>query len=195
MSTLPSTPGFSSLALDYNRPIFTDVSESGKTQIRSGGGHLWSMKITYPVMTRSQFAPIDGVICSLDLGTNYLEVRYPLENVGTWNTVTPVLTGSGLVAGVTNMTISLTTGLTIKAGDLFTASIGSKVYKVVSDTVSVAGSAVVQFRPAAVETFIAGNLIFTTDIDFRMRIKGVHSFKVEAPELYRYELDLEEYRT
>lgn len=56
--TLPATPGFAEAALIYDQPVIVAKSESRRRQSRIVAGHMWKISVSYPPMTRDEFAPI-----------------------------------------------------------------------------------------------------------------------------------------
>lgn len=191
--TFPTTvPYYSKIDLVSNQPAIVSRSESGRRQSRKASGHIWEMKITFPEMSRAEFAEIDAFIMKQDGAFDSFDIAYTLDNQGTWIDDASPLVDGAIAKGATSVTIdALTNGKTVVAGDIFKMG-GNKVYKVVTGGTVALGQVTVEFRPPAVAAIADNQAVTHTDVNFHMAIVGTHEFAINPPERYGYEIDLEE---
>ena len=139
--TFPSDPSSIEITLDSNQPVTVSLSVSGKRQSRVSAGHLWGIKLQYPIMTKAEFAPIFA-FAAKQRGDSF---QVTLTN---FNAPKGAVTGSINASGITDagsMTINIEgfvagTADVFKAGDIIKTSSHSKVYMVAEDASAGANS-------------------------------------------------------
>jgi len=191
MSTFPTSPLPVTFDVESNQPVIVNVSESGKRQARLIGGHRWLIKLTYPVMEQSTFAPFDAFIMSMDGQLTSFDYTSPVDNLGTWISATPSVNGIH-ASGAETVSMNLTAGLTVKAGDIWRPAGHNKVYKIVADAVSVADVISISIKPALISALADLEAVTHTSVIYHVAIKNKFKFKTTKPMHFKFSLELEE---
>jgi hypothetical protein len=193
--TFPSTPVASSIAISSEQNTIVSVTTSGRRQSRQIDGQKFRLRVTFPPMTRTEFAPINAFI---------MKQRSQLESFTysppTVSSTLGVATGSILVngaisAGATSCSIdgmaNSTTGV-LKAGDYFRFTGQTKVYMCVSDVNSNgSGQGTLTFEPP-LRTAVSDNAVLIySNVDFTLGLTNdVQEFNIGTENLFQYEVDL-----
>jgi len=193
--TFPSTPVASSIAISSEQNTIVSVTTSGRRQSRQIDGQKFRLRVTFPPMTRTEFAPIYAFI---------MKQRSQLESFTysppTVSSTLGVATGSILVngaisAGATSCSIdgmaNSTTGV-LKAGDYFRFTGQTKVYMCVSDVNSNgSGQGTLTFEPP-LRTAVSDNAVLIySNVDFTLGLTNdVQEFNIGTENLFQYEVDL-----
>ena len=193
--TLPTSPAFKSLSITSVQPTLISKAISGRRQARQIGGQYWKMTVSYPPMTRAQFAPIYAfIVAQRGSFESFIViptvVSNPLGSAGG----TPLVngasqTGRSLVTdGWTNSTAIFV------AGDYLKLAGNDKVYMVTADATSNgSGSATISIEPALVASPANDEAIAFENIPFTVALTtGVQEFSTGTGGLFEFDLDLEE---
>lgn len=195
--TFPTDPGPATVNLESNQPTAVDYAESGKSQSRIIGGHLWKAKFTWSKMTREMLAPIFAF-------ANKQRGRFGSFQIVLPNYATPlgVATGSPLVvgahlAGAESISIdgftAATTGI-MKANDILKFAGHSKVYMVDADAdTDGAGAVTLLLTPPLIADIADNEVVTVNDVEFTMSFDDeIASWKGSAPNLATISADMTE---
>ena len=189
----PTTPIANAITIKNNQTTIVSTSISGRRQARQLQNQRWEMTVSFPIMTRANFAPIFAFINSQRGRKETFTYTPPIidDSLGTE-------TGSVLVNGVhavADTTIAMD-GFAgdgagrFKAGDFIKFASHDKVYMVVSDVTSSSNAATVTIEPP-LTTALADNEAVTYDsVPFTVALKNdVQEFQIGQDAFFRYELD------
>ena len=145
-------------------PTYTSVTHSLKRQVRTRGGQRWSMDVTFPPLTRTDFAPVWAFVQKQKGQFGSFSFTPPIysNTSGTATGTLLVNNSAGYIAGTTTITG------TLKAGDFIKFSGHDKVYTIVADaTTSLTIEPVLQSAIVNNETVtynaVPFTVAFTTD--------------------------------
>lgn len=196
--TLPTTPGFAEAALIYDQPVVISKSESRRRQTRIVAGHLWKIAVSYPPMTRDEFAPIFAFAVSQRGAFDTFTLTLPQHDTprGT-ATGTPLVNGAHGRGAVSISTDGWTNNITgiMKAGDILKFASHSKVYMITADANSgpTTGPATLLITPPLIESLADNEVITVNDVPFTVGFKNrPQEFKTKNPSISKFALDLEE---
>lgn len=195
--TFPTSPGPSSAQLDGDQPTFVDFSESAKSQSRISAGHLWKIKLSFPIMTRDQFAPIYAFIAKQRGRLESFQLSLPQFNEPQGAaTGAPVLLAGTALDNNTLISTGWTPSVTniLKAGDLVKLADYSKVYMVAEDVNSDAnGSCAITITGRIIHVSAPGVVITVHNVQFTVIADdGIQKWKTTAPALSSFSIDLTE---
>ena len=189
----PTTPIANAIKIKNNQTTIVSTSISGRRQARQLQNQRWEMTVSFPIMTRANFAPIFAFINSQRGRKETFTYTPPIidDSLGTE-------TGSVLVNGVhavADTTIAMD-GFAgdgagrFKAGDFIKFASHNKVYMVVSDVTSSSNAATVTIEPP-LTTALADNEAVTYDsVPFTVALKNdAQEFQIGQDAFFRYELD------
>lgn len=218
---IPTSPNFAAINLKSNDKTVLNKTANGKRQVSNVAGHNWEFTMSYPVMTRSEFAPIWAFIES-QYG------RYDTFTVIPSDLATPLgtIAGSTVVnqihtAGDTTIFIDgLTAGTTFLAGSVLKFANHNKVYLNTADTTAgdndaleledqsfnillengsgvllleSAGQITATIKPALTTALANDEVVTVNNVPFTVALKSdIQSYRVDAPMLYKFEIDVEE---
>ena len=197
---LPDT-SFDTLNIKSNQKTLMSETDSGKTFRRQIQGQRWSFTVSYPLMPRSTFAPIQAFIIKQRSQKENFTITFPsyLDAQGHENTTINV---NGVHA-VGDTTIDIdgfhSDGTErLKAGDFIKFSGHSKVYMIMADVTSSSNAATVTIEPP-LTTALANNETVTYDsVPFTVYLNSdVQEFQAntsnnEGKPLFKYEFDVTE---
>jgi len=193
MSQLPSNE-YAQYTLKSHQPTLYNGASNGKSLNRHVNGHITSFNISFPVLTASQFAELDGFLTDVSTYKSFTITLPDREPQGV-ATGTPLVNGA-LAKGVTSI---VTDGWTIsqtgimKAGDLLLFSGHTHVYTVVTDTNSdVSGNSTLSIQPPLKEAIADGESLTVTSVPFTVVCTNDHSSNVQAPIFYNFSFDVKE---
>jgi len=191
--SFPTTPTANAIKIKNNQTTIVSTSISGRRQARQLQNQRWEMTVSFPPMTRTNFAPIFAFINSQRGRKETFTYTPPIidDALGTE-------TGSVLVNGVhavADTTIAMDAFAgdgagRFKAGDYIKFASHDKVYMVVSDVTSSSNAATVTIEPPLI-TALADNEAVTYDsVPFTVALKNdAQEFQIGQDALFRYELD------
>ena len=119
--TFPSSPAASDVSVQSIEPTLVSTTISLKRQVRSRGGQRWLLNVSFPPMTRAEFAPIYAF--SVKQKGQYETFTYVPPTISTTqgaSSETPAVDDTNVVAGDTSCNIdgmTVSTSNILKAGD------------------------------------------------------------------------------
>jgi hypothetical protein len=193
--TFPSTPVPSSVAISSEQNTIVTTTASGRRQARQIDGQKFRLRVRFPIMTRSQFAPINAFIMKQRSQMESFQFTPPTvdDTLGSASTVISV--NGAVSAGATSCAID---GMTnsqsgvLKAGDYFRFTGQNKVYMCVADVSSNgSGQGTLTFEPP-LRTAVADNaVIIYNNVDFTVGLTGdIQEFNISTENYFQYEVDL-----
>ena len=193
--TFPSSPVASSASISSQQNTIVSTTTSGRRQARQIDGQRFRMTISFPPMSRAEFAPINAFIMKQRSQLESFTYSPPTVST-TLGVATGVIRNDGIVsAGSTSCTIdgmaNSTSGV-FKAGDYFRFTGQTKVYMIVADVSSNgSGSGTLTFEPP-LRTAVADNTILIySNVDFTLGlVADVQEFNIGTENLFQYQLDV-----
>lgn len=160
----PTTPVADSIKITSIAPTLTSVTHSLKRQARSRGGQRWLMDISYPPLSRADFAPIWAFAQKQQgqYGTFTYQPPIYKDTSGTATGTLLVNNAAGYAAGSSTIASDGLTG-TLKAGDFIKFASHDKVYTLTDD-----GSTSLSIEPALLESVADNEAITYNDVPFTM---------------------------
>ena len=193
--TFPSSPVANSASISSQQNTIVSTTTSGRRQARQIDGQRFRMTISFPPMSRAEFAPINAFIMKQRSQLESFTYSPPTVST-TLGVATGVIRNDGIIsAGATSCTIdgmaNSTTGV-FKAGDYFRFTGQTKVYMIVADVSSNgSGSGTLTFEPP-LRTAVADNTILIySSVDFTLGlVADVQEFNIGTENLFQYQLDV-----
>jgi len=187
---LPTTPVARSASIISQQNTIISVTSSGRKQARQIDGQKFAMTLTYPPMTRSEFAPIKAFIMKQRSQLESFTVIPPSTESDARGTAGGTPTGTAS-AGDTSITLGGTGTGTLLAGDYIKFANHSKVYMVVADNSDISTGSLTIEPP--LRTAVSGTDIVYDDVPFTVSLTNdIQEFNIGTTELYAYELDVVE---
>jgi len=193
--TFPITPKPKSSDLISEEKTVVSIAVSGKKQSRIIGGHMWTIKLTFPQMLRATFAPIFAFVAGQRGQSESFQIA--LEQ---FNTPQGVATGTPLVDGVhavgdnTILCDAFTASTTdiMKAGDIVKFASHTKVYMLTADSDSVAlGATTLNIVPPLIEALADNEAVTVSSVQFTVSLdNSVQEWKTTNPNFSSYSVDL-----
>ena len=195
--TLPLT-NFTAINLKNNQKTLVSETDSGKTFRRQVQGQRFSFTVSYPPMTRSEFAPLMAFIMKQRSRQEAFTVTFPSYLNAQGNE-----TGTLLVNGthsVADTTISIDGFASdgagrLKAGDLIKFG-HLKVYMVVEDVTSSSNASTVTIEPPLREALTDNSSVTYDSVPFNVHLTSdVQEFATGQNDkngnlLFTYEFDV-----
>lgn len=197
--TFPSTPSPVSVDVTSVKPTVVSVSESGKRQARNAGGHLWEIDVSFPVMTKDEFEPINCFAMQQDGSDG--SFQYVPPDTATPRGAASVTPGTPLVstfaaANSDNIQVKgFPNSITniMMQGDVLKIASHSKVYKVVENADSSAvGTAQLFIKPNLVQSIIANEVITVNDVPFTVYVSATHKYRALPAKMHSYKVKMME---
>lgn len=175
---------------------FLSLTDSGKRLIRKSGVQRYTATIQYPPQTPQQFGRIDAFLTQRRNLCDTFKVSLPIRQLDyAANIGTPLING-GSQSGYSIVTDGWMTGFNpaaIPAGAFFKIEGSEKIYCLGADvSVDYAGSATLKLAQKLQFTPADNARIFFINPEMECNLISVHKFDVSPPELYSYEIDVEE---
>jgi hypothetical protein len=193
--TFPSTPTTSSVSISSQQNTIVSTTVSGRRQARQIDGQRFKLTLSFPIMTRSEFAPILAFI--MKQRSQLESFQYTPATMASSNGVASgvIRVNGAISAGVNSVAIdgmaNSTSGV-FKAGDFFRFTGQNKVYMCVADVSSNgSGQGTLTFEPP-LRTGVADNAILIySNVDFTVGLTNdVQEFRVGTENYFQYEVDL-----
>lgn len=169
----PTTPTPSGIKITSVAPTLVSVSHSLKRQSRSRGGQRWMMEVSYPPLSRANFAPLWAF--SAQQRGRYESFTFvpPVygNSSGTASGTLLVNNVAGYAAGSTTFAADGLTG-TLKAGDFIKFAGHDKVYCLTAD-----GSTSLSIEPPLLSAVADNEAITYNSVPFTV------SFGVDSQEM------------
>jgi DNA-binding beta-propeller fold protein YncE len=193
--TFPSSPAPSSVSISSNQNTIVSITSSGRRQARQIDGQRFRLTAKFPVMSRTEFAPILAFIVKQRSQVESFQFVPPTldDALGVASGVISV--NGAILAGVTSVAIdgmANSTNGVFKAGDFFRFTGQTKVYMVMADVNSNgSGQGTLTFEPP-LRTNVSDNAVLIySNVDFTVGLTGdVQEFNISTENYYQYEIDL-----
>ena len=193
--TFPSSPAPRDVAISSNQNTIVTTTASGRRQARQIDGQKFRLRLRFPVMTRSEFAPILAFIMKQRSQMESFQYTPPTidDSLGSASTVISV--NGAVSAGVTSCSIDgMGNNLTgvLKAGDLFRFTGQNKVYMCVADVSSNgSGAGTLTFEPPLRSNVADNAVLIYSNVDFTVGLTGdIQEFTIGTENYFQYEIDL-----
>jgi hypothetical protein len=193
--TFPSTPAPRDVAISSNQNTIVTTTASGRRQSRQIDGQRFRLRLRFPVMTRTEFAPINAFIMKQRSQMESFQYVPPTidDALGVASGVISV--NGAISAGVTSVAIdgmaNSTSGV-FKAGDYFRFTGQTKVYMVMSDVSSNgSGQGTLTFEPPLRANVADNAVLIYSNVDFTVGLTGdIQEFNISTENYFQYEVDL-----
>ena len=193
--TFPSTPAPRDVAISTNQNTIVTTTASGRRQARQIDGQRFRLRLRFPVMTRTEFAPINAFI---------MKQRSQMES---FQYVPPTIDDAlGVASGVISVNGAISAGATtcsidgmanstsgvFKAGDYFRFTGQNKVYMVMADVSSNgSGQGTLTFEPPLRSNVSDNAVLIYSNVDFTVGLTGdIQEFNISTENYFQYEVDL-----
>ena len=193
--TFPTTPIPSSVSISTNQNTIVTTTASGRRQSRQIDGQRFKLRVTFPIMTRTQFAPILAFVVKQRSQIESFTFTPPTLDDSLGVATGVIRVNGAILAGVTSVAIdgmaNSTSGV-FKAGDFFRFTGQTKVYMVMADVSSNgSGQGTLTFEPP-LRTNVSDNAILIySNVDFTVGFTGdVQEFNISTENYFQYEVDL-----
>jgi len=218
MPQLPSN-AYAEYTLKSHQPTLYNAASNGKSLNRHVNGHITSFNISFPVLTASQFAELDGFLTDVSTYKSFTITLPDREPQGV-ATGTPLVNGAAAKGDTSINVDGLTVATTdiLKAGDILKFSGHTHVYTNISDVDSGAadnltledgtgvllletgddlllessGQATLSIQPPLKESVSDGEALTLTSVPFTVVCTNDHSSNVQAPILYNFSFEAKE---
>jgi hypothetical protein len=170
---LPKTD-FTAINIKSNQKTLFSETDSGKTFRRQVQGQRFSFTLSYPPLTRADFAPVMAFIMKQRNRKENFTVTFPsyLDALGS-ETGTLTVNGSHSVADTTIAIQGFATNSSgrLKAGD-FIKFAHDKVYMIVEDVTSSGGGATVTIEPPLREALTDNSSVTYDSVPFNVHLRS-----------------------
>ena len=156
---------FTAINIKNNQKTQVSITDSGKSFRRQVAGQQWSFTVSYPLMKRSDFAPVQAFIVKQRGGKESFTITFPSYLNAQGNETGTVLVNGAHTAGDTTIAMDGFAGDgagRFNAGDFIKFSGHDKVYMIVADATSSSNACTVTIEPA-ITTALANNETVTYD--------------------------------
>jgi hypothetical protein len=193
--TFPTTPTPRDVAISSNQNTIVTTTASGRRQARQIDGQRFRLRLRFPVMTRTEFAPINAFIMKQRSQMESFQYVPPTidDALGVASGVISV--NGAISAGVTSVAIdgmaNSTSGV-FKAGDYFRFTGQTKVYMVMADVSSNgSGQGTLTFEPPLRANVADNAVLIYSNVDFTVGLTGdIQEFNISTENYFQYEVDL-----
>jgi hypothetical protein len=193
--TFPSSPVPRDVAISSNQNTIVTTTASGRRQARQIDGQRFRLRLRFPVMTRTEFAPINAFVIKQRSQMESFQYVPPTidDALGVASGVISV--NGAISAGVTSVAIdgmaNSTSGV-FKAGDYFRFTGQTKVYMVMSDVSSNgSGQGTLTFEPPLRANVADNAVLIYSNVDFTVGLTGdIQEFNISTENYFQYEVDL-----
>ena len=193
--TFPTTPTPRDVAISSNQNTIVTTTASGRRQARQIDGQKFRLRLRFPVMTRSEFAPILAFIMKQRSQMESFQYIPPTIDDALGSASTVISLAGAISAGVTTCSIdgmgNSLTGV-LKAGDFFRFTGQAKVYMCVADVDSNgSGAGTLTFEPPLRANVADNAVIIYDNVDFTVGLTGdIQEFTIGTENYFQYEIDL-----
>jgi hypothetical protein len=191
----PTSPTPQNASIGSEQNTIVSVTTSGRVQTRQIDGQKFTLTLSYPPMTRQNFAPIKAFIMKQRARLNTFTIIPPVISNAQGVATGTISVDGAISAGATTCTIdgmTLSTNGILKAGDYFRFTGQEKVYMCVEDLdADGAGSGTLTFEPP-LRSDVANDIALVYDnVDFTVRLRNdIQEYSFVTNNLYKYEIDL-----
>jgi hypothetical protein len=193
--TFPSSPTPRDVAISSNQNTIVTTTASGRRQARQIDGQRFRLRLRFPVMSRSEFAPIIAFIMKQRSQLESFQYTPPTIDDAQGSASTVISVAGAISAGVTSCSIdgmgNSLTGV-LKAGDFFRFTGQQKVYMCVADVNSDgSGAGTLTFEPPLRANVADNAIIIYDNVDFTVGLTGdIQEFNIGTENYFQYEVDL-----
>ena len=193
--TFPSSPAPRDVAISSNQNTIVTTTASGRRQARQIDGQKFRLRLRFPVMTRSEFAPILAFIMKQRSQMESFQYVPPTVDDSLGSASTVISVNGAISAGATSCSIDgMGNNLTgvLKAGDFFRFTGQSKVYMCVADVSSNgSGQGTLTFEPPLRSNVSDNAVLIYSNVDFTVGLTGdIQEFTIGTENYFQYEIDL-----
>ena len=191
----PTSPQAKDATIGSDQTTIVTKTTSGRVQARQIDGQKFTMTLSYPPMSRADFAPIKAFIMKQRARLNTFTVIPPIISNAQGVATGTISVDGAISAGATTCTIdglATSTNGVLKAGDYIKFASHEKVYMAVEDlNGNGSGEGTLTFEPPLRED-VANNVVLTYDnVPFFVRlVSDVQEYSIITNDLYTYEVDL-----
>ena len=146
---LPSVD-FKAVNFQSEQRTLRSTTDSGKTFRRQIDGQRWTFTLSYPLKTRTEFAPIQAFIIKQRSGKEDFTITFPSYFNAQGSETGTVRVNGSHTAGDTTITVdghAADTAGSFKAGDLIKFANHSKVYMIVEDVTPSSNASTLTIEP------------------------------------------------
>jgi hypothetical protein len=193
--TFPSSPAPRDVAISSNQNTIVTTTASGRRQARQIDGQRFRLRVRFPIMTRTEFAPINAFIMKQRSQMESFQYVPPTID-DPLGVATGIISVNGaILAGVTSVAIdgmaNSTSGV-FKAGDYFRFTGQTKVYMVMADVSSNgSGQGTLTFEPPLRDNVSDNAVLIYSNVDFTVGLTGdIQEFNISTENYFQYEVDL-----
>jgi len=161
---LPNT-NFNALNFKSQQKTLVSTTDSGKTFRRQVDGQRWTFTVSYPLLTRSNFAPIQAFIIKQRSQKENFTITFPSYMNAQGSETGTILVNGVHAVGDTTITVdghAADSAGSFKAGDLIKFAGHSKVYMIVSDVTPSSNASTLTIEPP-LRSALADNEAVTYD--------------------------------
>jgi len=197
---LPDT-SFDAINIRSQQKTLVSTTDSGKTFRRQVDGQRWTFTVSYPLMPRSTFAPIQAFIIKQRSQKENFTITFPSYLNAQGNENTTINVNGVHAVGDTTIDIDgfhADGAGRLKAGDFIKFSGHSKVYMIMADVTSSSNAATVTIEPplttalANDETVTYDSVPFTVYLNSDVQEFQANTSNNEGKPLFKYEFDVTE---
>ena len=191
----PTSPTPQNASIGSEQNTIVSVTTSGRVQTRQIDGQKFTLTLSYPPMTRQNFAPIKAFIMKQRARLNTFTIIPPVISNAQGVATGTISVDGTISAGATTCTIdgmTLSTNGILKAGDYFRFTGQEKVYMAVADLNSDGyGEGTLTFEPPLRSNVNDDVALIYDNVDFTVSLTNdVQEFDVGVQEYFNYEIDL-----
>jgi hypothetical protein len=197
---LPDT-SFDAINIKSQQKTLVSTTDSGKTFRRQVDGQRWTFTVSYPLMPRSTFAPIQAFIIKQRSQKENFTITFPSYLNAQGNENTTINVNGVHAVGDTTIDIDgfhADGAGRLKAGDFIKFSGHSKVYMIMADVTSSSNAATVTIEPplrsalANDETVTYDSVPFTVYLNSDLQEFQSNQSNNEGKPLFKFEFDVTE---
>ena len=195
---LPNTD-FTAINIKSNQKTLMSETDSGKTFRRQIQGQRWSFTVSYPLMPRSTFAPIQAFMIKQRSQKENFTITFPSYLNAQGNENTTISVNGVHAVGDTTIAIDgfhADGAGRLKAGDFIKFSGHSKVYMIMADVTSSSNAATVTTPPPITTALANDETVAYDSVPFTVHLlSDVQEFQSnqsnnEGKPLFKYEFDV-----
>ena len=191
----PTSPAPQNASIGSEQNTIVSVTTSGRVQTRQIDGQKFTLTLSYPPMTRQNFAPIKAFIMKQRSRLNTFTIIPPIVSNAQGVASGTISVDGSVSAGATTCTIdgmTVSTNGILKAGDYFRFNGADKVYMAVEDLdADGTGSGTLTFEPPLRTAVTDDTELVYDNVDFTVRLRNdVQEYSFVTNNLYKYEIDL-----
>ena len=171
---LPSVD-FNAINFKSEQRTLVSTSDSGKTFRRQIDGQRWSFTVSYPLKTRSDFAPIQAFIIKQRSQKEDFTITFPSYLNAQGSETGTVLVDGVHAVGDTTINVNGHAGDTagsFKAGDIIKFAGHSKVYMIVSDVTPSSNASTLTIEPPLTNALANDEAVTYDSVPFTVHLNS-----------------------